>query len=102
MLTFVTLITDTDQFEQCRASLGDGASSELPWIEVRPNPLGWNAAQGLNHGIARARTPWVVCTHQDVLFPPGWLDLIRTQLDAQPADVAIVGIVGNLEGGEVR
>lgn len=101
MITFATLINDDGQFARCRASLGESAQ-DARWIQVRPNSLGWNAAQGLNYALERAETPWVVCTHQDVRFPRGWRDHILRELAAVPADVAIVGIVGNLAGGDVR
>ena len=101
-LAFVTLVNDRAQFAACQASLR-AASGALPeWLAVEPNAKGWNAAQGLNHGIEAVQGDWVVCVHQDVLFPPGYLARLQSALDALPADAAVAGIVGCERNGRFR
>lgn len=102
MLTFVTLVNDPAQLERCQESLLRGTSEAPPWITVRPDLHGWNAARGLNHAMAMVKTAWVVCTHQDVLFPLGWARRVEELLADLPADCAVAGLVGNLAGGQLR
>jgi len=102
MITCVTLVNDPEQFERCRRSLLREGAESPPWIEVRPNERGWNASRGLNHGIDAARTPWVLCTHQDVLFPRDWLERVRRVLAGLPPEIALVGVVGSLANGALR
>lgn len=100
MLTLVTLVNDHGMFARCRASAA--LPHEWPWIVVEPNPSGWNAARGLNHGLDRATTPWVVFCHQDILFPRNWaVDLLRV-LERLPSRVAVAGPVGTTDKGRYR
>ena len=68
-VAFVSLVNDRAQFEACQASLRAIATPFPQWLMVEPNLRGWNAAQGLNHGIEQLDAEWIVCVHQDVLFP---------------------------------
>jgi GT2 family glycosyltransferase len=69
---------------------------------VEPNRHGWNAAQGLNRGLDQADTPWVVFSHQDVLFPTGWRTSVTRMLSSMPDSVAVVGLVGTRVDGRYR
>ena len=101
-IAFVTLVNDRAQFDACQASLR-AQSDPLPtWLMVEPNQHGWNAAQGLNHGIEQLAADWIVCVHQDVLFPPGFWARFSSALHALPPDVAIAGIVGCERSGRFR
>lgn len=101
-LAFVTLVNDRAQFADCQASLR-AASGALPeWLMIEPNAKGWNAAQGLNHGIESVTADWVVCLHQDVLFPPGFLARLHAALDALPAEAVVAGLVGCERNGRFR
>ena len=39
-----------------------------------------SAADGLNTGLKRAKHEWVVCVHQDVYLPSGWVGCLAQQL----------------------
>ena len=98
----LTLVNDRAQFDACQASLRRDVDPLPSWLAVEPNPQGWNAAQGLNHGIERLDAEWIICVHQDVLFPAGfWAGLMR-QLASLAADVAVAGIVGCERSGRYR
>lgn len=101
-VTFATLVNDHAQFDRCRQSVSASGQSIVPWIVVEPNARGWNAARGLNHALDKARTPWVVCAHQDVLLPRGWVDRVERLLGSVSSNVALVGIVGTQQDGSYR
>lgn len=104
MSTFalVSLVNDRAQFEACQSSLRADAQPFPEWLMVEPNKNGWNAAQGLNHGIERMNADWVVCVHQDVLFPAGFWQRLTAALRALPAEAAVAGIVGCEKNGRFR
>ena len=60
-----------------------------------------SAADGLNIGIARAETEWVVCVHQDVWLPAGWDQCIAEQLDEAERRFGPIGVAGVYGVGEV-
>lgn len=101
-VAFLSLVNDRDQFAACQASLRAGARPLPEWLMVEPNQHGWNAARGLNHGLDQLAADWVVCVHQDVLFPPDYLDRLQAALGALPPDVALAGIVGCDATGRYR
>lgn len=101
-IALVTLVNDRTQFAACQQSLRRQAGELPPWVAVQPNPRGWNAAQGLNHGLDQVAADWVLCVHQDLLFPDGWLARLRQQLQRLPEDVAVVGLVGTEASGRFR
>lgn len=93
-ISLVTLVNDRAQFAACQESLRPVAEPFPEWLMIEPNPRGWNAAQGLNHGLERLDADWVVCVHQDVLFPDGFWERLRRALADLPAGTALAGIVG--------
>lgn len=101
-IAFLTLVNDRVQFEACQASLRQQAEPFPEWLAVEPNRSGWNAAQGLNHGIERLDAEWIVCVHQDVLFPPGYQTRLGTALARLDPDVAVAGLVGCEKSGRFR
>lgn len=101
-IALVTLVNDRAQFEACQASLRAQAEPFPQWLMVKPNERGWNAAQGLNSGIDSLAADWIVCVHQDVLFPAGFWARFTAALDKLPADVAVAGIVGCERSGRFR
>lgn len=101
-IAFVTLVNDRAQFDDCQRSLREQVDPLPEWLAVEPNAKGWNAAQGLNHGIAELDADWVVCVHQDVLFPPGFWQRLSDGLGSQPAEVALAGLVGCQRNGRFR
>mgnify|MGYP002623794227 CR=1 FL=1 len=101
-IALVTLVNDRAQFAACEASLRRDLPQLPAWVVVEPNARGWNAAQGLNHGIDQVDADWVVCVHQDVLFPAGtWRRLVEA-LAGAAADVALAGPVGCDRAGRYR
>jgi hypothetical protein len=60
-----------------------------------------SAADGLNIGIARSETEWVVCVHQDVWHPAGWDRCIAEQLDEAEQRFGPIGVAGVYGVGEV-
>lgn len=93
------MVNDRAQFEACQASLRAGAEPFPEWLMVEPNRHGWNAAQGLNHGIETVTADWVICVHQDVLFPAGYWARLCHALAALPERVAVAGLVGTERNG---
>ncbi|MFY9341011.1 MAG: glycosyltransferase [Planctomycetota bacterium] len=101
-VALLTLVNDRAQFAACQASLRASASPFPQWSMVEPNAHGWNAAQGLNHGLDGLTADWIVCVHQDVLFPPGWWPRLVAAVAALPDDVALAGVVGCERSGRFR
>ena len=98
----VSLVNDTAQFEGCQESLRRIADPFPEWLKVEPNKNGWNAAQGLNHGIDQLNAEWIICLHQDVLFPDDFWQRLTSSLDALDDDVALAGLVGCERSGRFR
>ncbi|MBL8728188.1 MAG: glycosyltransferase [Planctomycetes bacterium] len=101
-IALLTLVNDRAQFAACQASLRPDAQPFPEWLAVEPNKNGWNAAQGLNHGLDRLAADWVVCVHQDVLFPRGFWARLGAALARLDPDVALAGIVGCERSGRYR
>jgi hypothetical protein len=101
-IAFLTLVNDRAQFAACQESLRRQAEPMPPWLAVEPNARGWNAAQGLNWGLEQQDAEWIVCVHQDVLFPDGWWARFQRAVAALTPDVALCGIVGCERSGRFR
>jgi hypothetical protein len=104
-VSLVTLTTDPAQFERTAGTLrAQQPAIDVECLPIDANSHGWNASQGLNDGIERASNDWVVCAHQDVLFPTGWWQRVCAQLDAyrDAANVAVMGLVGMTRAGHFR
>src|SRR5262249_2575096 len=65
-----------------------------------------SAAEGLNAGLAAARHRWVVCLHQDVYLPRGWVARFLAQLrqaEELHGQLGVAGVYGvSLTGGRVE
>ncbi|MCK5941262.1 MAG: glycosyltransferase [Planctomycetes bacterium] len=101
-IAIVSLVNDREQFAACQESLRRVADPGPEWLMVEPNKHGWNAAQGLNHGLDALDAEWVVCLHQDVLFPVGFWQQLTAGLAALGDDVALAGLVGCERSGRFR
>jgi len=101
-IAFLTLVNDRVQFDACQASLRQDAQPFPEWLAVEPNKNGWNAAQGLNHGLDRLDAEWIVCVHQDVVFPRGFWKRLGAALAQLAPDVALAGLVGCERSGRYR
>lgn len=79
----ITLVTDDVLYAASIGSVARAARSAGVGLEVQPVRCathGWNAAQGLNHGIDMTRARWVLCVHQDVMLPVGWFHRAAAQI----------------------
>ena len=74
------------------------AEPALQVVAIRNCP---SAADGLNIGIARAETEWVVCVHQDVWLPEGWDRCVLEQLNEAERRFGPIGVAGVYGVGEV-
>ncbi len=101
-VAFLSLVNDRAQFDACQASLRAIAQPFPQWLMVEPNRHGWNAAQGLNHGIDQLDAEWIVCVHQDVLFPSDFWSRFTRALAQLPPNVALAGLVGCERSGRFR
>ncbi|MBL8753159.1 MAG: hypothetical protein JNK15_07645 [Planctomycetes bacterium] len=101
-IAFLSLVNDRAQFADCQASLRAIAQPFPEWLMVEPNQRGWNAAQGLNHGLDRLPAEWVVCVHQDVKFPADFWTRLQAGLAQLPAHAAVAGVVGCEASGQYR
>ena len=73
-ISVITCVNDQMEYEQnVRASFPDNAQL-LPILNAS------SAAAGLNEGMKKADNNIIVCCHQDVKFPEGWVDLLEDQL----------------------
>lgn len=101
-IALLSLVNDRVQFDACQASLRAIARPFPEWLMVEPNARGWNAAQGLNHGLDTLQADWIVTVHQDVLFPADFWQRLTASLAALPDDVALAGLVGCERSGRFR
>ncbi|MFK7738760.1 MAG: glycosyltransferase [Planctomycetota bacterium] len=101
-IALVSLVNDDAQFASCQASLRRLADPFPEWLKVEPNKHGWNAAQGLNSGLEQLDAEWVVCLHQDILFPDGFWQQLTSALDACDEQTALAGLVGCEHSGRFR
>jgi len=94
-LSVVTLVNNEEQYSRMVNSLLRLEKEPFfRFLPVHADKMGWNAATALNAGIGAASSEWVVCVHQDVIFPDSWLDSFREAIARLPGDAAIVGLVG--------
>jgi hypothetical protein len=101
MLSVVTIVNNDDMYRESRESLEIQADNGyFDFISVEADGLGWNAARALNRGIEKGKSDWVVCAHQDVIFPDGWLAGFLGELSKIHENVAVIGLVGNTASGK--
>lgn len=102
-LSVATLVNKDDLYRVMRASLAEQLPAhEIQWLPVNADARSLNAAQGLNDAINRATGRWIICVHQDVVFPDGWWRLAEHHLNAWPAPIGVAGLVGVTRGGGIR
>ncbi len=107
LFSVVTLVNDPMQYMRMRAGLAAQHEAEaIQWIPIDADGKGWNAAAALNHGLEQAEGEWVVCAHQDVLFPEGWWGRVLEQIEhwKQHAHhpLGVVGLMGVTRWGRFR
>ncbi len=102
-VSIVVMVNRQEQFELARATFEQQSGlAGVTWIPVNADKNGWNAATALNHGLAEAATDWVICAHQDILYPDGWWARAWEQIRSWPDRVAIAGLVGVRNDGQFR
>ena len=79
-LSVVSCVSRRAQYDECVAATLPSAGVELLPVDNASNER--SAAAALNLGWSRARAPIVVLCHQDVVFPPGWVERLLAQLEA--------------------
>lgn len=98
-ISLVCCVNRHDVFEGClveslsRAGMTERA--EIIPIDNRSNQ--YSVPQALNVGIEKSRAPIVVCCHQDVRMPDGWLDRFLTQIalvEAKDRQWGVAGVMG--------
>lgn len=95
-LSIVTIVNNENLYSKSRISLErQGDDNYFEFISINADKMGWNAAKSLNHGIEQAKSDWVICAHQDVVFPDGWLASFLTEINKIQQKVAVIGLVGN-------
>jgi hypothetical protein len=91
-LTFVVCVNDEEVLQKnllASPDLRPGTPHVI--IALRKAP---SAADGLNAGIKLAKTAYVVCLHQDVFLPKGWVDRMWAQLQEAEERFGPVGVAG--------
>jgi hypothetical protein len=94
-LCIVTLVNNEYLYARSKKSLERQADTNvLKFIPIDADINGWNAARALNSGIDESHSEWVLCTHQDVIFPDGWIENFSSAIRGIPDSVVIIGLVG--------
>lgn len=76
-----SIITCVNDFEAYNANIRDGVyAPKTQLIPVDNTDNSMSAPQALNIGIERAVHEIIVCCHQDVVFPTGWVDTLHRQI----------------------
>jgi hypothetical protein len=101
-ITFVTLVNNKELYAKSKKSIERQAGGIiLDFIPIEADSKGWNAATALNYGIEKAGSAWVVCAHQDVIFPDRWLQKLINEIGSLKDNVAIAGLVGVRSNGKL-
>lgn len=106
-LSVITLVNDASMYVTMRRSLmRQQAGNDVQWIAVDADAGGLNAAAGLNEGLGQARGSWMICAHQDVVFPRGWWGAVSAGIETwrqrHGRVPAVVGLVGVRDNGAFR
>lgn len=66
----------------------------------------FSASKALNEGIQIAHQDWIICCHQDVSFPKGWLSKVVANIEMAKVlsknKLGVLGTAGVLDTGEKR
>ncbi len=92
----VSIITCVNDFKAYNANIREGVyapRTQLLPVDNTDNSM--SAAQALNIGIDRAVHEIVVCCHQDVKFPEGWVDTLHRQvMETGDPEFGVLGTFG--------
>ena len=100
-VSFVTCVRNRQKYAECRRSIDGQLSSvfEVETIDIDNSSDEWSLPQALNAGRERAGGEILVFCHEDVTFPPAWLDSLGMALaDIEERDPSwgVVGPMGRL------
>lgn len=98
---FVAAVNDRDLLRRCLLSSPDLASTSYP-VSLQEGFK--SAALALNKGISELDCEYVVCVHQDVYLPSGWVDALTSNIESlshQSKRWAVLGVIGLDAGGAV-
>lgn len=91
----VSIITCVNDFKAYNANIRDGTyAPRTQLIPVDNTDNSMSAPQALNIGIDRAVHEIVVCCHQDVVFPDGWVDTLHRQIMEVGPEFGVLGTFG--------
>jgi hypothetical protein len=98
-LSLVCCVNRWEVFEDCvaRSLERERAIGRIEIIPVDNKANGYSAPQALNRGLDQAQAPVVVCCHQDVRMPEGWLDRFLGQvaaLERTDPQWGVAGVMG--------
>lgn len=98
----VSIVTCVSDFEAYNLNIMDGVYVPKPQlIPVDNTDNSMSAPQALNIGIERAVHEIIVCCHQDVRFPAGWVDaLYRQMVEVHDNNFGVLGTFGVDMGGQ--
>ena len=91
-LSFVTCASNDHVLEAnllASACLSEGSPHELALVKGCKS-----AAEGLNLGIERARSDWVLCLHEDVFLPKNWDLKLANKLEDGKRRFGPIGVAG--------
>lgn len=102
-ISIVCCVSRPDVFQDClvRSLEQDGTIARMEIIPVDNTGNRYSAPEALNLGLDQASARIVVCCHQDVRMPEGWLDRFLRQIeliektDSRWGGVGVMGIRHN-------
>lgn len=102
MITLLTCVNNEDLYRQCIDSPGI-KNTDVSHVELLNKK---SAASALNEGIDIAHNDIIVCCHQDIVFPEGWLDKLYINIEKAKqfsrGKMGVLGTAGVLNTGEKR
>lgn len=101
-VTFAVAVNDRAVLDQCLRRSPDLAGGGFPVIECEGYA---SASAALNHALDNSTSRYVVCVHQDVYIPAGWVGKLTANIAAladRGTQWAMLGVFGlDREGAEV-
>jgi len=81
-ISFVTCVNDFELYEKCVVSSIEkrAVSHEIELIPIDNTTSKYSAPQALNLGLDKGKGEIIVYCHQDVVFPPNWLEMLQDQI----------------------
>ena len=93
--TLISAVNNEDTLRNCLLSSPDARGASVILQKGYAS-----AARAYNDGLEKAGTDLVVLAHQDVYFPPGWLDSLMSTLDllsVRDPEWGVLGVWGGID-----